>query len=84
MIKETVKKIEAAIRETQASGPKNKAELIKLLEQLKRELKEEMRSHVLAAVDEELREAAIEFDTAHPKLGAVLGEVSMLLAKIGI
>jgi mRNA-degrading endonuclease YafQ of YafQ-DinJ toxin-antitoxin module len=81
MIDETVKKLELAIKHARTA---KKAELIKLLEEVKREVQAEKRSHILKAADEDLREAAIEFDAAHPQLGAVLGEVSMLLAKIGI
>lgn len=84
MIEETVKKIEAAIAHAQTADPKNKAELIALLNQLKGELKQAKRSHILKAVDEDLREAAIEFEASHPQLGAVVGEVSMLLSKMGI
>ena len=84
MIDETVKKIEAAIKQAHSADPTNKADLIRLLEQLKGELQKEKRSHVLKAVDDDLRDAAIVFDVSHPTLAAVVGEVSMLLSKIGI
>src|SRR3954466_1453697 len=80
MIDETVQKIESAIKQAQTADPKNKRELIELLEQLKAELGNERRSDVLRAADEELREAAIGFDATHPQLGAVVAEVSKLLA----
>ena len=84
MIEETVKKIEAAIEHAHAADPKNKAELVSLLHKLKKELQEAKRSHILKAVDEDLRGAAIEFEASHPQLAAVVGEVSTLLASIGI
>ena len=59
-------------------------ELIKLLEQLKSEVQRERRSDVLRAADEKLRDAAIGFDATHPQLGAVVAEISNLLASIGI
>ncbi|MDD5302921.1 MAG: DUF4404 family protein [Elusimicrobia bacterium] len=85
MIEETVAKIEAALREARLADPKNKAELIALLEKLKAEVQREKRSKdLLAAVDSKLKDAAVEFDVTHPQLAAVIGEVSMLLSKIGI
>ena len=85
MIEETVAKIEAAIREARGADPKNKAELIALLETLKVEVQREKRSKdILEKVDENLKDAAVEFDVTHPQLAAIVGEVSMLLSKIGI
>ena len=85
MIEETVAKIEAAIREARGADPKNKAELISLLEKLKVEVQREKRSKdILDKVDENLKDAAVEFDATHPQLAAIVGEVSMLLSKIGI
>lgn len=85
MIEETVAKIEAAIRETRGADPKNKAELIAMLEQLKLEVRRETRSKdILDKADEKLKDAAVEFDATHPQLAAIIGEISMLLAKIGI
>lgn len=85
MIEETVAKIEAAIREARIADPKNKAELISLLEKLRSEVQREKRSKtLLAAADQSLKDAAVEFDVSHPQLAAVVGEVSMLLSKIGI
>lgn len=84
MIDETVAKIEAAIREARVADPKNKAELIALLEKLKADVRAEKRGDILAAADQGLKDAAVEFDATHPKLAAVVGEVSMLLSKIGI
>ena len=85
MIEETVAKIEAAIREARGADPKNKAELISLLEKLKVEVQREKRSKdILDKVDENLKDAAVEFDVTHPQLAAIVGEVSMLLSKIGI
>jgi hypothetical protein len=85
MIDETVAKIEAAIREARVADPANKAELISLLETLKAEVQREKASKdILASADQGLKDAAVEFDVTHPQLAAVIGEVSMLLAKIGI
>lgn len=85
MIEETVAKIEAAIRETRGADPKNKAELIAMLEQLKLEVRRETRSKdILDKADEMLKDAAVEFDVTHPQLAAIVGEVSMMLSKIGI
>ncbi len=85
MIEETVAKIEAAIREAHVADPKNKAALIALLEKLKAEVQREKRSKdLLDSAGEGLKDAAIEFDATHPQLAAVVGEVSAMLAKIGI
>ncbi len=85
MIEETVAKIESAIREARVADPKNKAALIALLETLKAEVRREKRSQdLLNAADAGLKDAAVEFDATHPKLAAVVGEVSAMLAKIGI
>lgn len=84
MIEETVAKIEAAIREARVADPKNKAELIALLEKLKTDVQNEKRGDLLAAADRSLKDAAVEFDVSHPQLAAVVGEVSMLLSKMGI
>ncbi|MBI4061902.1 MAG: DUF4404 family protein [Elusimicrobia bacterium] len=85
MIEETVAKIESAIREARIADPRNKAELIALLEELKAEVRREKRSKdMLDEAGARLREAALEFETTHPKLAAVVEEISMTLAKIGI
>jgi hypothetical protein len=85
MIKETVEKIEAALREANVSNPKNKAELIALLEKLKAEVKNERPTKdALDAAEDGLKNAALEFETEHPKLAAVVNEVTTMLASIGI
>lgn len=85
MIQETVAKIEAAIKAAHLADPKNKAELVALLEKLKAEVQNDKRSKdILTSVDQNLRDAAVEFDVSHPQLAAVVGEISMLLSKIGI
>lgn len=85
MIDETVAKIEAAIKEARGADPKNKAELVALLEKLKAEVQRDMRSKdMIDKAEEAVKDAALEFDATHPKLGAVIGEISAMLAKIGI
>jgi len=85
MIEETVAKIEAAIREAHGGDAKNKAELIALLEKLKAEVQRDMRSKdLIDKAEEAVKNAAVEFDATHPKLGTVIGEISAMLAKIGI
>ena len=85
MIEETVAKIEAAIREARVAGPKNQAKLIALLEKLKAEVQREKRSKdLLDSVGDGLREATLEFEATHSKLASVVGEISLMLAKIGI
>lgn len=85
MIEETVAKIEAAIREARVADPKNKAELVALLEKLKAEVQREKRSKdMLDEAGEGLKNAALEFEATHPKLATVVNEVSTMLAKIGI
>ena len=85
MIKDTVAKIEAALREVESANPKNKAELIALLEKLKSELQNDRRrKDVLEEAEENLKNSALEFEASHPKLAAVVGEVSAMLASIGI
>lgn len=85
MIEETVAKIEAALREARGAEPEKKAQLIALLEQLKAEVQREKASKdIIAKAEEGLKDAAVEFDATHPKLAAIVGEVSTMLAKIGI
>lgn len=85
MIEETVAKIEAAIKEARGADPKNKAEIIALLEKLKAEVQRDMRSKdLIDKAEEAVKDATLEFDATHPKLAAVIGEVSSMLAKIGI
>jgi len=85
MIEETLAKIEAALSEARGTDPKNKAEVIALLEKLKAEVRSEKRSKdLLDQAEEGLKNAALEFDATHPKLAAIVGEVSAMLAKIGI
>ena len=85
MIEETVAKIEAAIKEARGADPKNKAELIALLEKLKAEVQRDMRSKdMIDKAEEAVKDAPLEFDATHPKLAAVIGEISSMLAKIGI
>jgi len=85
MIKETVEKIEAALREVNAANPKNKAELVALLEKLKSEVNAERRDKgTIDRAEESLKLAAVEFEVEHPKLAAVVNEVTTMLASIGI
>lgn len=84
MIDETLAKIEAALREARVSDPKNKAELIALLEKLKTEVQGARSKSAIDAATEGLEKAAVEFDATHPKLAAVVNEVSTMLASIGI
>jgi len=85
MIEETVAKIEAALREARGAEPEKKAQLIALLEQLKADIqREKADKDLLDKADESLKAAAVEFDATHPKLAAIVGEVSAMLAKIGI
>ena len=84
MVDETLKKIEAAIGSAKKDGPANKQELVRLLEQLKKELENERRGDVLRSVDQGLRDAALDFGKSHPQLSATVNEISTLLASIGI
>lgn len=85
MIEETVAKIEAAIREARGADPKNKAELIAMLEKLKADVQRDMRSKdMLDKAQEGLDEAAAGFEAEHPRLAGIIGELSLMLAKIGI
>jgi ABC-type transporter Mla subunit MlaD len=82
MIEETLAKIESALREARVA---NKTEIVALLEKLKVEVQSERRSKdLLDKANEALKNAAAEFDAVHPKLGAIIGELSAMLAKIGI
>lgn len=82
MIEETVAKIEAALREARVA---DKTELIALLETLKDEVRREKRSKAtLDAAGAGLKDAALEFEATHPQLAAVVEELSLMLAKIGI
>jgi hypothetical protein len=85
MIEETVAKIEAALREARVADPKNRAELVSLLEKLKAEVQSEKRSREnLDTVGAGLKDAALEFEATHPKLAGVVEELCLMLAKIGI
>lgn len=84
MTKETLAKIEAALRDARAVDHKDKAKLVHLLEQLKSELESERRAHLLDSFDGRLTELAAGLEVEHPKLAAVVNEVSSMLAKIGI
>lgn len=85
MIEETLVKIEAALCEARLADPQSRAKLIALLEKLKAEVQSEKRSKDnLDTVGAGLKDAALEFEVTHPKLAAVVGEVSMMLVKIGI
>ncbi|MDO8757262.1 MAG: DUF4404 family protein [Elusimicrobiota bacterium] len=85
MIEETVAKIEAALRAARGDEPEKKAQLIALLEQLKAEVQREKASKdIIAKAEQGLKDAAVEFDVTHPQLAAIVGEISAMLAKIGI
>jgi len=85
MIEETVAKIDAAIREAKASDAKNKAALIAQLESLKAEVQRDMRSKdALDKAEEGVKNAALEFEAEYPQLSLIIGELSTMLAKIGI
>lgn len=84
MIEETLAKIETALKEARLADPQNKAKLVLLLEQLRDEVKQEKRREELNSIDLGLRDAAVEFKATHPQLATVVGELSAMLAKIGI
>ncbi|OGR46897.1 MAG: hypothetical protein A2X40_02555 [Elusimicrobia bacterium GWC2_65_9] len=110
MIEETVAKIEQAIRRAGDADPKHKEELIRLLGQLKAEVRglpaaqgEKARSiaHYAEAAAHEaarkeksakllemsrgaLQESVVGFEASHPRLTAVVNDISALLARIGI
>ena len=85
MINETVAKIEAALKQARLADPKNKKELIRLLEQLKAELGRERESDdLLKSVRDRLQAAALEFEASHPQLAAVVNDVCVILASVGI
>jgi|CXWL01.1.fsa_nt_gi hypothetical protein len=85
MIDKTLAKIEAAIKQAHGADPKNKKELIRLLEQLKSELGRDKQSDdLLQSAQNGLRSAAVEFEATHPQLAAVVNEVCTLLASVGI
>ena len=85
VIDKTLAKIEAAIMQVRTADPKNKAELIRLLEQLKSELPREQRSDdLLRSASEGLKASAVEFEATHPKLAPIINEVCALLASIGV
>ncbi len=84
MVQETLAKIEAALREARLADPRNKAELIALLEKLKLEIQNEKRPDLLDEAEEGLKNAAREFEATHPQLAAVVDELTLMLAKIGI
>lgn len=84
MVEETLRKIEAAIKGAQTSGPADKAELIRLLEQLKSELRAQKRSDLLGSLEDQLSERAAALEATHPATAKLVNEVCSLLASIGI
>lgn len=82
---QTLAKIEAAILGARKVDHKKKAELIGLLEQLRAELRKESHSpHLVESAGEKLTEAAAGVQAEHPQLAALVNDVSLMLAKIGI
>ena len=82
---QTLAKIEAAIMGAHKVDHKKKAELVGLLEQLRAELKKEKHSpDLIESVNEKLTETATGVQSDHPQLAALVNDVSLMLAKIGI
>lgn len=84
MVEETLRKIEAAIKGARDSGPADKDELIRLLEQLKAELRAQKRSDLLGTIENQLAERAAGLEAEHPQTAKLVNEVCSLLASIGI
>lgn len=82
-VQRSLARLEAALKRGDAADPKKKAELIRLV----RELKAEIRADEHGPLDEllhHLDRSAVGLETSHPALTAVLDHISRLLASIGI
>lgn len=84
MVDKTIAKIEAAIKGAHASGPAEKEELIRLLEDLKLELKSAKRKDALGSFEQRLGVQAAALEATHPQTAALVSEVCTLLASIGL
>lgn len=85
MVEETLARIEAAIRRARAADPKEREELIRLLETLKAELRAGRGGEGgLAAARAALEKSIAEYETAHPQLAAAVNDICTRLASIGI
>jgi hypothetical protein len=94
VIEETISKIEARLREADALGPAQRAELQNLLAQLRREVRTlppDALPSDLAESDEDvqstigrLEQSLTAFETSHPQLTGILNRISALLANMGI
>ncbi|MEK7389555.1 MAG: DUF4404 family protein [Elusimicrobiota bacterium] len=85
MIDETLAKIEAVIKQARLSDPKNKKELIRLLEELKAEVGRDAKSEdMLKSARKGLEAATLEFEASHPQLASMVNEVCILLSSVGI
>ena len=81
MIKDTVKKLEVAVRALEAVDPKKKTELLGLIESLKSETDRLTTTH---AAIEKLAESVRSFEGAHPTLVEIVDEICQKLSLIGI
>lgn len=86
MIDETLAKIEAAIKQVRAADPKEREELIRLLEKLKADLRAggAPGGAGLAAARRALEESMVGYEASHPQLAAVVNEICTMLASVGI
>lgn len=86
MIDETLAKIEAAIKQVRAADPKEREDLIRLLEKLRADLRAGgvPQEAGLTAVRRALEESVVGYEASHPKLAAVVNEICSLLASVGI
>lgn len=82
-LEKVIARIESGIKSGDARDPKKKAELVKLLRQLKAGVKKEDHGPLDDLISA-LEESAMGLEASHPTLTAYLGHVSRLLASIGI
>ena len=87
MIKKTIEKIEAAVRESRSLDDKKKKELAGLLADLKAEigrLPQEKKSELTDLSLEGLSASVQELEASHPRLVKTVNDLCNLLAGIGI
>jgi len=87
MIKDTLARLESAVKKIGDADPSRKSELLGLLEQLKKEARrlEEARAEgALQSALDGLTRAVRDFQSSHPKLVEAFDEVCRELSSLGI
>lgn len=85
MIEDTLAKIEDAVAKLEASDAAKKAEALRLLAKLKKELAgRDTDSRLPKGLLDGLERSAQSFEASHPRLAELVGEICRELASLGI